>query len=66
MGDAFKDVGDLFSGLFDGDSDNDAKAKVAIVAILPVVIALASGCLLTAVLIKKYAASEPLPRRIAV
>src|SRR6185437_14296075 len=51
MGDAFKDVGDLFSGLFDGDSDDDAKAKLAMVAILLVVIALASGCLLTAILI---------------
>lgn len=64
MGDAFKDVGDLFSGLFDGD-DDDAKAKMAMVAILLVVIALASGCLLTAILIRKYAASEALPQRIA-
>jgi hypothetical protein len=62
IGDAFKDVGDLFGGLFDGD-DDDAKAKLAMVAILLVVIALASGCLLTAILIKKYAATEPLPHR---
>ncbi len=60
---AFKEVGSFFSGV--GDSD-DAKG-VAVVLVLGVVFfALVGGIILTAALIKRYAATVPLPERSGV
>jgi len=59
---AFKEVGNFFSDVFSGDSD-DAKGKLAIMVIAIVLLSLIAGIILTAALIKKYAASVPLPER---
>lgn len=60
FGPALDDVGDLFEAL---TSSDDAKAKLAGVAIFLVIAALAGGILLTMVLIKKYSGSVALPER---
>lgn len=60
MGPAFKDVGELFSAL---TSSDDAKGKLAGLAIFIVIAALASGIILTAVLIKKYSGTVALPKQ---
>jgi len=56
IGDAWKVVGELF----EGDSD-DAKTKVILAAVVLVVLALLGGVLLAYTLVRKYAATSPLP-----
>ena len=60
FGPALDDVGELFSAL---TSSDDAKGKIAGAAIFLALAAVASGILLTMVLIKKYSGSVELPNR---
>lgn len=58
---AFKEVGSFFKDV-SGDSD-DIKVIAFAIALAIVAIAVAAGVLLTVAIIKKYAASAPLPER---
>lgn len=61
MGQAFGSVGEMFGSLAEG-GDNP-QAKVAIFAIILVVLALISGVVITRALIKRYEGTVPLPER---
>jgi hypothetical protein len=61
IGEALGSVTDFFSDAL--ESDNDAKTKMAIGVILLVLIAVLGGILITATLIQRYAATDPLPAR---
>ncbi len=55
LGGAFGNVGELFSGVFSGDGDDDIKWKLLIVVILIVVIALVSGFMVAFGLVRYFA-----------
>lgn len=59
LGDAFKDVGELVGDLMEGD---DKRAGLAVLAFMLAIGAILGGCILTAMLIKRYAGTVPLPR----
>jgi hypothetical protein len=67
MGMAYDAVAAMFSSAFSSSSD-DPKGAVAmiglLIAITVVVVALGLGVMLTAILIKRYAATDPLPAEI--
>ena len=69
LGSAFGDVAKTFASVTEGASDSDdPKATLAIVGLIImvsiVIIAIGGGALLTAVIIKRYAGTVPLPIRV--
>ena len=69
MGDAFSAVSNAFGSAFNinGNADDDGKATIAVVGLMimlaVVSLALLGGCLITAVIIRYYAGTVPLPER---
>lgn len=67
MGSAFSAVGDAFGSLFSASDDDDAGGQLALLGLLVmlavVIISLFSGAVLTALIIKRYAGTLPMPQR---
>jgi hypothetical protein len=66
LGDSMSFIGDAISGAMSGDSDDSESAigKLGLVlCVLVVAVALLGGTLHTVVLVKKYAATDPMPSR---
>lgn len=62
LGDALGDIGDAVSSAF--DNNDDPKLGLLLLAVLVVGVSLLGGVLLTALLIKHYAGTIPLPGRV--
>jgi hypothetical protein len=63
LGGAFTSLGSLFKGQRRGSRDNGDGAGAVIVVILLVALALLAGVITTAVIIRRVAATDPLPPR---